>query len=387
MNKILVIDDMAAIRTVLKEELEREKYEVEEAKDGEEALKKLRTSHYDVAFCDIKMPKLDGVGLLEKIKSEEINTPFIMISAHGDDKVALHCIKMGAYFYLSKPFESIDVILIHLRNIIERSNLKQQNSQLKKKINKKFNVVGQSMAINEVKNMIDKVAPTEARVLITGPTGSGKELVARWIHEKSNRSKTAMVEVNCAAIPSELIESELFGHEKGAFTSAVKQHIGKFEQANGATLFLDEVGDMSLSAQSKVLRVLEENKITRVGGDKEIKVNVRIISATNKNLKQAIADHKFREDLYHRLGVILIKVPPLKDRKEDIPILIDEFLKDIANEYGTKPKSITKQAIEVLQKLDWAGNIRELRNVVERLVIMCNNKIDATDVSKYIDVK
>jgi DNA-binding NtrC family response regulator len=378
---------MAAIRAVLKEELVREKYEVDEAKDGEEALEMLRSSHYDVAFCDIKMPKLDGLELLEKVKSEGINVPLIMISAHGDEKIALKCIKLGAYFYLSKPFESIDVILIHLRNIIERSSLKQENIQLKKKVNKKYDIVGQSEAISDVKDMIDKVAPTDARVLVTGPNGTGKELVARWIHEKSARSKGRMIEVNCAAIPAELIESELFGHEKGAFTSAIKQRIGKFEQANGGTLFLDEIGDMSLSAQAKVLRALQENKITRVGGDKEIKVDVRIVAATNKNLKQEIADNKFREDLYHRLGVILIKVPALKDRKEDIPILVDKFLEDIANEYGTKPKTTTEEALKLLQKSDWTGNIRELRNVVERLVIMCNHEVTAEDVSKYTDIK
>lgn len=387
MSKILVIDDMAAIRAVLKEELEREKYQVDEAKDGEEALKKLRASHYDVAFCDIKMPKLDGIELLEKVKSEGINTPFIMISAHGDEKIALNCIKLGAYFYLSKPFESIDVILIHLRNIIERSSLRKENIQLKKKVNKKIDIVGESGAINDVKEMIDKVAPTDARVLITGPNGTGKELVARWIHEKSNRSKGSMIEVNCAAIPSELIESELFGHEKGAFTSAIKQRIGKFEQANEGTLFLDEIGDMSLSAQAKVLRALQENKITRVGGDKEIKVDVRIVAATNKDLKKEIAESKFREDLYHRLSVILIKVPALKNRKEDIPMLVDKFLEDIAGEYGIKPKPATEDAVTTLQKSEWTGNIRELRNVVERLVIMCNDKINAEDVSKYTDIK
>jgi DNA-binding NtrC family response regulator len=387
MSKILVIDDMAAIRAVLKEELEREKYQVDEAKDGEEALEKLRTTQYDVAFCDIKMPKLDGVELLEKLKSEKINTPFIMISAHGDEKIALNCIKLGAYFFLSKPFESIDVILIHLRNIIERNSLRKENIQLKKKVNKKFDIVGESSSISDVKEMIEKVAPTDARVLVTGPNGTGKELVARWIHEKSNRSKNPMIEVNCAAIPSELIESELFGHEKGAFTSAVKQRIGKFEQANGGTLFLDEIGDMSLSAQAKVLRALQENKITRVGGDKEIKVDVRIVSATNKNLKEEINNNRFREDLYHRLGVILISVPPLKDRKEDIPILVDKFLEDIAGEYGTKPKYATTEAISTLQKSEWTGNIRELRNVVERLVIMCNDEITAEDVSKYADIK
>jgi len=387
MSKILVIDDMAAIRAVLKEELEREKYEVDEAKDGEEALEMLKSSHYDVAFCDIKMPKLDGIELLEKVKSEGINTPFIMISAHGDEKIALKCIKLGAYFYLSKPFESIEVILIHLRNIIERNSLKQENIQLKKKVNKKYDIVGESASIRDVKDMIDKVAPTDARVLVTGSNGTGKELVARWIHEKSARSKGSMIEVNCAAIPSELIESELFGHEKGAFTSAVKQRIGKFEQANGGTLFLDEIGDMSLSAQAKVLRALQENKITRVGGDKEIKVDVRIVAATNKDLKQEIAANKFREDLYHRLGVILIKVPALKDRKDDIPILVEKFLEDIANDYGTKPKPTTPEAIKLLQKSDWTGNIRELRNVVERLVIMCNYEITAEDVSKYTDIK
>lgn len=383
MAKILVVDDMAAIRTSLREILEEEKHEVEEAKDGEEALKKLETTAFDVAFCDVKMPKIDGIELLEKVKKAGIPTPFIIISAHGTKETALECIKRGAYFFIQKPFESIETILIHLRNVLERNILTEENKTLKKKINKTFDIVGESKAIQQVKEMIGKVAPTDARVLITGPNGSGKELVARQIHTQSKRADGALVEVNCAAIPSELIESELFGHEKGSFTSAIKQRIGKFEQAEGGTLFLDEIGDMSLSAQAKVLRALQENKITRVGGDKEISVNVRVIAATNKDLKKEIEENRFREDLYHRLSVILIKVPALSDRKEDIGLLVEKFLKDIADEQGAKLKSIEPKAIDALKKLPWTGNIRELRNVVERLVIMSSDKITAEDVEKY----
>lgn len=384
MAKILVVDDMAAIRTSLREILEEENHEVAEAKDGEEALKKLEQELFDVAFCDVKMPKLDGIELLEKVKKAGINTPFIIISAHGTKETALECIKRGAYFFIQKPFESIETILIHLRNVLERNTLKEENRTLKKKIIKGFDLVGNSPALITVKEMIDKVASTDARVLITGPNGSGKELVARNIHAKSKRSEALLVEVNCAAIPSELIESELFGHEKGSFTSAIKQRIGKFEQAEGGTLFLDEIGDMSLSAQAKVLRALQENKITRVGGEKETAVNVRIIAATNKDLKKEIEEHRFREDLYHRLSVIVIKVPSLDDRKEDIPLLVEKFLKDISEEYGSKKKSIDTKALSLLQSHNWTGNIRELRNVVERLVIMSGEEIIPEDVKKYL---
>jgi two-component system nitrogen regulation response regulator NtrX len=341
MAKILVVDDLAAIRTSLREILEEENHEVAEAKDGEEALKKLEQEYYDIAFCDVKMPKLDGIELLEKVKKAGINTPFIIISAHGTKETALECIKRGAYFFIQKPFESIETILIHLRNVLERNSLKEENKSLKKKINKSFDLIGESSALMSVKEMIEKVAATDARVLITGANGSGKELVARNIHAKSKRSEAPLIEVNCAAIPSELIESELFGHEKGSFTSAIKQRIGKFEQADGGTLFLDEIGDMSLSAQAKVLRALQENKISRVGGEKEIQVNVRIIAATNKDLKKEITEQRFREDLYHRLSVIVIKVPSLDERKEDIPSLVDKFLQDIAEEYGSKKKKLT----------------------------------------------
>lgn len=383
MAKILVVDDMAAIRASLREVLEEEKHEVEEAKDGEEALKKLQTEHYDVAFCDVKMPGLDGMELLTRLKKEGIRTPFIMISAHGTKETALECIRLGAYFFIQKPFDSIETILIHLRNVLERNSLEAENINLKRKISGRYDMVGQSGAILEVKEMIEKVAPTDARVLIIGPNGSGKELVAHSLHEKSRRSEGPWVEVNCAAIPSELIESELFGHEKGSFTSAIRQRIGKFEQAENGTIFLDEIGDMSPSAQSKVLRALQENKITRVGGEKEIAVNVRILAATNKDLKEEIKTNRFREDLYHRLSVIVIKVPSLEERKEDIPLLVERFLENIAADYGTKPKRLDKEAMDSLIRRPWTGNIRELRNVIERLVIMSGNQITADDVKKY----
>lgn len=384
MGKILVVDDMAAIRTSLREILEEEKHEVEEAKDGEEALKKLQSEYFDVAFCDIKMPKIDGIELLERVKKEGIGTPFIMISAHGTKETALESIKRGAYFFIQKPFESIETILIHLRNVLERNSLREENRTLKKKINKDAEMVGESQAIRQVKEIIEKVAPTDARVLITGPNGSGKELVARQLHEKSKRSERTLIEVNCAAIPSELIESELFGHEKGSFTSAIKQRIGKFEQAEGGTLFLDEIGDMSLSAQAKVLRALQENKITRVGGEKEIMVNVRVVAATNKDLRKEIAEGRFREDLYHRLSVIVVKVPSLNERTDDIPLLVEKFLNDMAEEQGTKKKKIEPKAIEALRQHQWTGNIRELRNVVERLMIMSADTITEEDVKKYL---
>jgi DNA-binding NtrC family response regulator len=330
------------------------------------------------------MPKIDGIELLQHARKAGIQTAFIMISAHGTRQTALECIKQGAYFFIQKPFDSIETILIHLRNVLERNSLRAENRDLKKKISRKWEIIGESEAIRQVKSMIDKVAPTDARVLIIGPNGSGKELVARQLHEKSRRSEAPWVEVNCAAIPSELIESELFGHEKGAFTSAIKQRIGKFEQAEGGTLFLDEIGDMSLSAQAKVLRALQENKITRVGGEKDIPVNVRVIAATNKDLKQEIAGNRFREDLYHRLSVIVIRVPSLSERKEDIPLLTDKFLTDIALEHGNRKKKINEKALQALQQHQWTGNVRELRNVVERLVIMSDDIITEKDVEAYL---
>lgn len=384
MAKILVVDDMAAIRTSLREILTEENHEVEEAKDGEEALQKLEEDYFDIVFCDVKMPKIDGIELLERVKKAGITTPFIIISAHGTKETALECIKRGAYFFIQKPFESIETILIHLRNVLERNTLREENRVLKRKVGKGFELVGDSPALKQVKEMIEKVGATDARVLITGPNGSGKELVARNIHAKSKRSESPIIEVNCAAIPSELIESELFGHEKGSFTSAIKQRIGKFEQAEGGTLFLDEIGDMSLSAQAKVLRALQENKITRVGGEKEINVNVRIIAATNKDLKKEIQEQRFREDLYHRLSVIVVKVPSLDERKEDIPLLVEKFLDDISESYGSKRKKIDAKAIAALQAHNWTGNIRELRNVVERLVIMSGDTIVSEDVKKYL---
>ncbi|MDW8331310.1 MAG: sigma-54 dependent transcriptional regulator [Cyclobacteriaceae bacterium] len=384
MARILIVDDMAAIRASLREILEQEGHEVAEARDGEEALAHLKVNETDVAFCDVKMPKLDGIELLQQTKKEGIQTAFIMISAHGTRETALECIKQGAYFFIQKPFDSIETILIHLRNVLERNSLRAENKALKRKISRQWEIIGQSAPILQVKAMIDKVAPTDARVLITGPNGSGKELVARQLHEKSKRAEFPWVEVNCAAIPSELIESELFGHEKGAFTSAVKQRIGKFEQAEGGTLFLDEIGDMSLAAQAKVLRALQENKITRVGGERDIPVNVRIIAATNKDLKKEIAENRFREDLYHRLSVIVIRVPALAERREDIPLLIDKFLTQIAEEQGNRKKKISSEAVKALQNHSWTGNIRELRNVIERLVIMSEDTITEKEVETYL---
>lgn len=385
MAKILIIDDEQSIRNTLKEILEFEKYEVEEAKDGVEGLKMLKSNPYDAVLCDIKMPKVDGMEVLQKAQEEGAEAQFIMISAHGNIETAVEATKMGAFDFIQKP-PDLNRLLVSLRNALDKSNLVNETKVLRKKVSRKYKMIGSSEEIEEVRKMIDKVAPTDARVLITGPNGSGKELVARQIHEKSGRSKSPFIEVNCAAIPSELIESELFGHEKGSFTSAVKQRIGKFEQANEGTLFLDEIGDMSQSAQAKVLRALQENKITRVGGDKDIKVNVRVIAATNKDLKKEISENKFREDLYHRLSVIVIKVPPLAERKDDIPTLTEQFLGDIANEYGAKPKAIDDEAVQLLKKHDWSGNIRELRNVVERLIIMSNDHITVDDVKKYTDI-
>lgn len=384
MANILIIDDEKSIRSTLKEILEYEKYHVDEAKDGEEGLEMVKNGQYDLVLCDIKMPKMDGIEVLDKILELGKELQVIMISAHGTIETAVDATKKGAFDFISKP-PDLNRLLLTVRNALDKSSLVTETKVLKKKISKTktFDILGESGAITEVKKTIEKVAPTEARVFITGPNGTGKELVARWIHEKSQRASGPFVEVNCAAIPSELIESELFGHEKGSFTSAVKQRIGKFEQANGGTLFLDEIGDMSLSAQAKVLRALQENKINRVGGDKDIKVDVRIVAATNKNVLQMIKDNQFREDLYHRIGVILIHVPPLLERKEDIPILVNHFLDLIANDYGSPVKEIEDDAIKYLQTLSWPGNIRELKNVVERLVILSDNKITKSDAERY----
>jgi len=386
MPSILLIEDEASIRAVLKDILKDQKelkLEVDEARDGQEGLAMLENKNFDVVFCDVKMPKMDGMEVLQKAKEKGIGSTFIMISAHGSTEMAVDATKMGAYDFLQKP-PDLNRLLITLRNALDKGNLVRETKTLRRKVASKFHMVGESAAMEHVKEMISKVAPTDARVLILGPNGSGKELVARAIHDNSPRSNGAFVEVNCAAIPSELIESELFGHEKGSFTSAIKQRLGKFELADGGTLFLDEIGDMSASAQAKVLRALQENKITRVGGDKDISVNVRVVAATNKDLKKEITENRFREDLYHRLGVIIIKVPALKDRGDDIPLLVDKFLSDIAEEYGAKKKSVEKKAIEELKKLPWSGNIRELRNVVERLVIMSEDKITEEDVKKYV---
>jgi DNA-binding NtrC family response regulator len=386
MAKILIVDDEKSIRYTLRDILEYEKYEVDEAKDGLEALELLRKNPYDVVLCDVKMPNMDGLELLTKAGETGTEAQFIMISAHGNIETAVEATKKGAFDFIPKP-PDLNRLLITVRNALDKSSLVTETKVLRKKISKSYDIIGESVAIRKVKEAIEKVAPTEARVLITGPNGSGKELVARWLHEKSSRAAGPLVEVNCAAIPGELIESELFGHEKGSFTSAVKQRIGKFEQASGGTLFLDEIGDMSLSAQAKVLRALQESKITRVGGDKEIKVNVRVVAATNKDLRREIEENRFREDLYHRLGVILIHVPPLDERKEDIPLLVDKFLKDIADEYGSSPKKITSQAISYLQTLRWTGNIRELRNVVERLIILSGKEITEDEAKMYAGVK
>ncbi len=382
MPHILIIDDEKSIRNTLREILEYEKYTISEAKDGEEGLKLITENDYDVVLCDIKMPKMDGIEVLDKTIELGKEFPFIMISAHGTIETAVEATKKGAYDFIQKPLD-LNRLLLTLRNALDRRNLVSETKVLKRKISKTYDIIGNSKVINDIKETIDKVAPTEARVLITGENGTGKELVAKWIHEKSKRSGEPLIEVNCAAIPSELIESELFGHEKGSFTSAVKQRIGKFEQANNGTLFLDEIGDMSLSAQSKVLRALQENKITRVGGDKEITVDVRIVAATNKELKKEISENKFREDLYHRIGVIIIHIPPLRERLDDIPLLAERFLTELAEEYGAKKKEIHSDAIKQLQKLSWTGNIRELRNVIERLVIMSNDTITKEEVMKY----
>ena len=382
MASILVVDDEKSIRNTLKDVLEYEKYTVDVAEDGFRALELFKEHQYNVVLCDIKMPKMDGIEVLEKIMEEAGDTQVIMISGHGNIDTAVESIKKGAFDFIEKP-PDMNRLLITIRNALDKSNLITETRVLKKKISKKYEIVGESPAIQKVKTLIERVASTEARVLITGANGTGKELVAHQLHERSNRASAPFVEVNCAAIPSELIESELFGHEKGSFTSAYKQRKGKFEQAQGGTLFLDEIGDMSLSAQAKVLRALQENKITRVGSDKDIPVDVRIIAATNKDLMEEIHKNNFREDLYHRLSVIIIHVPALNERLEDIPLLTKYFSELICNEYGMPIKTFTDDAMEELKKINWTGNIREFRNVIERLIILCSNTITGKDVKTY----
>ncbi len=384
MSKILVIEDEAAIRRVLIKILSEESddYQVSEAEDGIKGIEILKKEDFDLVLCDIKMPKMDGVEVLEAAKKEKPEVPFIMISGHGDLDTAVNTMRLGAFDYISKP-PDLNRLLTTVRNALDKKELVVENKILKKKVSKNYEMIGDSPAIGTIKEMIEKVAPTDARVLITGSNGTGKELVAHWVHQKSQRSNAPFIEVNCAAIPSELIESELFGHVKGAFTSAVKDRAGKFETANKGTIFLDEIGDMSLSAQAKVLRALQENKISRVGSDKDIKVDVRVLAATNKDLKKEIADGKFREDLYHRLAVILIKVPSLNDRREDIPLLIAHFSQKIADEQGSIKKSFAPKAIELLKSYDWTGNVRELRNVVERLIILGGKEVSEDDVKLF----
>ncbi len=384
MSKILVIEDESAIRRVLVKILseENDAYVVEDAEDGHKGLERIKKEDFDLVLCDIKMPKMDGVEVLEAARNIKPEIPFIMISGHGDLDTAVNTMRLGAFDYISKP-PDLNRLLTTVRNALDRKELVVENKILKKKVSRNYEMVGESKEITTIKEMIEKVAPTDARVLITGSNGTGKELVAHWVHEKSQRSSAPFIEVNCAAIPSELIESELFGHVKGAFTSAVKDRAGKFEAANKGTIFLDEIGDMSLSAQAKVLRALQENKISRVGTDKDIKVDVRVVAATNKDLKKEIAEGRFREDLYHRLAVILIKVPSLNDRRNDIPILIGHFAKKIASEQGTTPKKFVPKAIDLLKGYDWTGNIRELRNVVERLIILGGDEISEADVKSF----
>lgn len=384
MSRILIIEDEAAIRRVLKKIIseENDAYLVEEAEDGLTGLDLIKKNDYDLVLCDIKMPKADGVEVLEKTRKIKPETPVVMISGHGDIDTAVQTMRLGAFDYISKP-PDLNRLLNTVRNALDRKELVIENKRLKKKVSKNYEMIGESKAITHIKDIIEKVAPTDARVLITGPNGTGKELVAHWLHEKSERAKSPLIEVNCAAIPSELIESELFGHVKGSFTGANKDRAGKFEAANGGTIFLDEIGDMSLSAQAKVLRALQENKISRVGSDKDIKVNVRVVAATNKNLKKEIAEGRFREDLYHRLAVILIQVPALNDRREDIPLLIDFFTDKISSEQGTVKKEFSKEAITLLQSYDWTGNVRELRNVVERLIILGEKVVSDNDVQLF----
>jgi DNA-binding NtrC family response regulator len=383
---ILLIDDEAAIRKTLGEILSFEGYRIYEAANGEEGFNIFSDTKIDLVLCDIKMPKLNGIEFLEKAVALNLDVPIVMISGHGTIETAVDAVKKGAYDFISKP-PDLNRLLITVRNALDKSNLVSETRILRRKASKVQEIVGKSQPIQKIKDTIDKVAATEARVLITGENGAGKELVARWIHEKSNRCYNPFVEVNCAAIPTELIESELFGHEKGSFTSAVKQHIGKFEQANGGTLFLDEIGDMSLNAQAKVLRALQEGKITRVGADKDINVDVRVITATNKNLMQEVDEKKFRLDLYHRLSVILIHVPSLNERRDDIPMLAEQFLTNICADYGMVKKDVEHEAIKLLQQHNWTGNIRELHNVIERLVILSGKIITAQDVNSYVNIK
>jgi len=383
MSNILIIDDEKAIRKTLTEILSYEGYKIEEAGDGEEGLRKFKEKNFDVVLCDIKMPKLDGIEFLDKVREYNPDVPVIMISGHGTIETAVEAVKKGAYDYIAKP-PDLNRLLITIRNAMDKTNLVAEAKVLKRKVSKVEEMIGESEPIIRIKETIEKVAPTEARILITGENGVGKELVARWVHEKSGRATGPLVEVNCAAIPGELIESELFGHEKGSFTSAVKQRIGKFEQANNGTLFLDEIGDMSLKAQAKVLRALQEGRITRVGGDKDINVDVRVIAATNKDLLNEVEEKNFRLDLYHRLSVIIVHVPSLNDRREDIPLLVDKFLTDVCSEYGIPKKTIEAEAIEELKQHNWTGNIRELRNVVERLVILSGKSIAVSDVHTYV---
>ena len=386
MATILIIDDEKAIRKTLTEILTFEGYKLEEAADGEEGLKKFKDKSYDAVLCYIKMPKIDGLDFLQRAVETNPDVPIIMISGHGNIETAVEAVKKGAYDFIQKP-PDLNRLLITIRNAMERNSLVSETKTLKRKAFKAQEMIGESLPIKKIKETIEKVGPTEARVLITGENGVGKELVARWLHEKSNRADGPLVEVNCAAIPSELIESELFGHEKGSFTSAIKQRIGKFEQANGGTLFLDEIGDMSLSAQAKVLRALQEGKITRVGADKDINVDVRVVAATNKDLMKEVDAKTFRLDLYHRLSVILIHVPSLNDRKDDIPLLVDKFLEDICDDYGIAKKMISDDALKALQEYNWTGNIRELRNVVERLVILSGKNITREDIKNYVQPK
>jgi len=384
MSKILIIEDEASIRRVLTKIISEESdtYQVEEAEDGLHGIEKIKDNDYDLVLCDIKMPKMDGVEVLEKAKKIKPEIPFVMISGHGDLDTAVNTMRLGAFDYISKP-PDLNRLLNTVRNALDRKVLVVENKRLKKKVSKNYEMIGESDAITHIKEMIEKVAATDARVLITGPNGTGKELVAHWLHEKSDRSSSPLIEVNCAAIPSELIESELFGHVKGSFTGANKDRAGKFEAANNGTIFLDEIGDMSLSAQAKVLRALQENKIQRVGSDRDIKVNVRIVAATNKDLKKEIKEGRFREDLYHRLAVILIKVPALNDRRNDIPLLIHHFSQKIASQQGVAKKEFSSEAIALLQEYDWTGNIRELRNVVERLIILGEQEVSVGDVTLF----
>jgi DNA-binding NtrC family response regulator len=380
--KILIIDDERSIRNALKDILEMDNHTVTLASDGKEGVDAALSDNYDAIFCDIKMPKMDGLEVLDTLSKEGVEAAIIMISGHGTIDTAVECTKKGAFDFIEKPLD-LNRILITLKNATDKTQLVKETTILKKKVNAKYEIIGESAAIKHIKDIVDRVAPTEARVLITGSNGTGKELVARRLHEKSTRASAPFIEVNCAAIPSELIESELFGHEKGAFTSAVRQHKGKFEQADGGTLFLDEIGDMSLAAQAKVLRVLQEHKITRVGSDKDITVNVRVVAATNKNITEEIEKGNFREDLYHRLSVILIHVPPLSERIEDIPLLVEHFIKQISRDMGIAAKKVTPEAYDELSKLPWRGNIRELRNVTERLMILCGPTITKEDIIAY----